>query len=239
MTTTMNAESRVERAPEQEFDDGVDYAQYRSLNVAGVASLALGALSIFALVDFFPMKVIPLAGIAAGVIALRQFRRYPEEYSGFKLAVSGLLASIGLLCGGIGLSVYSYATELREGYSRISYDALQPKGEVDPEFFSPPESARDLNGAKVFIKGYAYSPTGGYETGIKEFILVRDRGDCCFGGDPKISDMIHVRLKPGLSLTWSMRLQKLHGTLRVLTRPGKGIDGLGEYVYHLDADYLD
>lgn len=236
----MSMTAQADRAAEHEHVDALDYSQYKTLNVPGVASLALGVLSIFALVDFWPMKAIPLAGAIAGVIALKQFRRYPEEYTGLKLATLGLITSVVFLCGGVGLSAYAYATELRDGYQRISYNVLQPEKNVAPgEFFLPPDSARQLDGAKVFIKGYAYSPTAGYESGIKEFILVRDRGDCCFGGDPKVSDMIHVKLKPGLSLTWSMRLQKLHGTLRVLSKPGKGIDGLSDYVYHLDADYLD
>jgi hypothetical protein len=178
--------------------------------------------------------------MVVSLFALRQIRGYPGEFTGLKLAIGGMTLSCLMLAGGVGLTFYNYATELREGYLRIGYDLLQPESDP-PEGVpvDPPASARALDGKKVFIKGYAYSPnSGGYATGIKEFMLVRDRGDCCFGGEPKITDMIYVRLKkPGQSLTWSMRLQKLHGTLHI--RRSKSIDGLGACIYHLDADYLD
>lgn len=218
--------------------DDADFARYKTMNGVAVASLVLGLASALALTDFWPMKVIPVAGAIAGAIALRQIRRYPDEYLGARLAVGGLALSIVLLCGGVALAVYDYSTEIREGYTRIGYNMLQPDKPVgDGMLAEIPAGAKALDGKKVFIKGYAYSPDNGQGIGVKEFMLVRDKGDCCFGGNPKITDMIFVRLKPGITLTWSMRLQKLHGTFRV--QPSQAADGLGECIYHLDAEFLD
>jgi hypothetical protein len=66
---------------------------------------------------------------------------------------------------------------------------------------------------------------------------VRDKGDCCFGGDPKLTDMILVKLKPPLKATFDMRVRKLAGTFKVA--PGRALDGLGGVIYHLDADHLE
>jgi hypothetical protein len=47
-----------------------------------------------------------------------------------------------------------------------------------------------LDNGKLFFKGYMY-PDGRVED-IDSFILCKDSGDCCFGGNPKLTDMIRV-----------------------------------------------
>ena len=54
-------------------------------------------------------------------------------------------------------------------------------------------SYKELDGKKVFIKGYMYPSS--QMTGIREFVLCRDNGTCCFGGQPRLTDMIRVKLK--------------------------------------------
>jgi hypothetical protein len=35
------------------------------------------------------------------------------------------------------------------------------------------------------------------KTGITEFVLVKDTGQCCFGGNPKLTDMIVIKFRDG------------------------------------------
>ena len=86
--------------------------------------------------------------------ALAKIRREPEHYTGSTLAMLGLVLSFVFLFGGVGYGGYVYATEVPEGYTRISFngmkpDAIQERGGV----VVPPDIAA-LDGKKVFIKGY-------------------------------------------------------------------------------------
>ncbi|HQU44088.1 MAG TPA: DUF4190 domain-containing protein, partial [Pirellulales bacterium] len=161
-----------------------DYRQYRALSSLAVISLVAGVLSSLVFLDWM-LAAIPMIGIVAGILALRQIRSSPEAYTGELVALMGTVLCAVLWTGGWSRLAYVRATEVPPGYERISYDDLQ----LDPAqpMVFPPEKAQELNGKKVFIKGFVYQPTGGQTTGIKRFILVRDKGQCCFGGNPKIT----------------------------------------------------
>ena len=123
---------------------------------------------------------------------------------------------------------YEYATELPEGFVRLSYADLQP-AEGEPAT-SVPESARQMDGRDVLLKGYIYP--GKQPHGIVQFLLVRDQGDCCFGGNPKITDRVLVHLADPDGIEFSPRLRKIAGRFQV--RP-IGTDALaGGVLYHLE-----
>lgn len=221
----------VAQNPESIADD---YRQYRTLNSLAVVSLVAGLLSALTFLDWM-LAVIPLAGIVAGVLALRTIRSAPDAYTGEHLALIGLLLCGAVWAGAWSTLAYVHATEVPPGYERISYDDLQ----IDPSEPAklPPERAAELAGKRVFIKGFVYQPTGGQTAGLKRFVLVRDKGQCCFGGNPNITDMIEVRLLGDLEAEFNMQPRKLAGTFRI--ERGQGIHGLAGALYHLDADHLD
>ncbi len=219
----------TESRPTTEFG----YEHYRALSTAAVASLIVGLLSALAILDW-TLVAIPVFGVVLSTIALVKVRRNSDELSGAGLARWGLILSIVFLICGPAWLTYVYATEVPDGYSRVSYAELQP----DPREVGQlvPPAATALEGKKIFIKGYVYP--GRQTHGIREFLLVRDRGDCCFGGDPKITDRIQVKLDRPLKLDYSTRLHKLGGTFHVEVKPST-IDGAtGGVYYHLKADHL-
>ena len=59
-------------------------------------------------------------------------------------------------------------------------------------------------GQKIFIKGYMY-PTQDTR-GLKTFLLVKDNAQCCFGGNPKINDMILVTMQNGKGVDYHQGL---------------------------------
>jgi hypothetical protein len=160
-------------------------------------------------------------------------RRYPNELSGRPAAVLGLLLGGSLLVAGSVLHSVVYATEVPEGFQRISFADLQPVPEA-PHMPIPPK-ALELNGAKVFIKGYVYPD--GQQYNIKRFILIPDMGTCCFGGQPKLTDMVEVTLRDPLRTIFERRKRRLAGTLTVDQRL-KPVSGLGGVYYRLDAEYV-
>jgi hypothetical protein len=201
---------------------------YRALSSTAVVSLALGALGMLTFLS--PMLgLIPLVGLILGVYAVRSISSRPNELTGAGLARAGTLLSLVALVGGWGYHGYVYATEVPEGYERISYAELQPEQGAPPGVI--PHSARALDGQKVFIKGYVYP---GLQTrGIREFVLVRDKGDCCFGGNPKITDRIQVRLADPFRIDFHDGLFRVAGTFRVGAAVAS--DGPGGVLYHLEA----
>jgi len=217
-------------APAADFGD---YAQYRVLSAMAVVSGVTGLLSATALLDW-TLCILPFVGIVTGAMALKKIRANPGEYTGELLALAGIVLSMLFLLGGISWHSYVYATEVPPDHERINYDMLQPDPSTRNEII--PASAQQLNGKKVFIKGYVYQPSGGQMTGLKQFVLVRDKGQCCFGGEPKLTDMILVKLNGKLTAEFNMRVIKLAGKFRV--SPAGGLHGLGPVVYQLDADYI-
>jgi hypothetical protein len=58
-----------------------------------------------------------------------------------------------------------------------------------------------LDGKKIFLKGFMY-PTRKTQ-GITEFIMAKDNGQCCFGGEPQITDMVYVKLDKPLAVDFT------------------------------------
>jgi hypothetical protein len=211
-----------------ETDEQFDY---RPLSTIAVASLVIGLISSLAVLDWI-MLSLPLVGIVLGVYAVRAVKQRSDEVTGLPLAKTGLTLSILSLVGGFGWLTYEYAVEVPDGYTRVSYAELQP-GPDDPAD-RVPSSALNLDGKRVFIKGYIYP--GKQTEGIESFLLCRDRGDCCFGGDPKITDRILVQIVGPQRLSFKPTLQRVAGTFHV--EPGTAVDAGGAVLYRLEADYL-
>ena len=210
------------------------YEPYRAISKAAVGSVILAIISTLGLLDPFPViLVLALIGFALGVIGYRSVCRYPLELIGKTPAVLGAVFSAILLVVGVSKHSYEYATEVPEGYQRISFAELQPARE-HPELPVSPESLK-LNGQKVFVKGYVYP--GEQRKNIKRFILVPDMGTCCFGGQPKLTDMIEVTLADPMRVDWSTRKCKLGGILRVQLNV-QPVEHVNAVIYQLEADKL-
>ena len=67
--------------------------------------------------------------------------------------------------------------------------------------------------------------------------MVPDMGTCCFGGQPKPTDMIEVTLREPLKIEYTRRRRKLGGIFKVNPMPRKFGKLVGVY-YRLEADYL-
>ena len=141
--------------------------------------------------------------------------------------------AVAAVCFGGGLAYLSavYAAELPPGFERLSYAMLQPADGDPPD--AVPDSARALDGRQVLLKGYMYP--GKQQRGIAQFLLVRDQGDCCFGGNPKITDRVLVQLRDpdhpeGIAFT--NRLTKIAGRFVVRPMGAPGLDG--GVIYHLE-----
>jgi hypothetical protein len=212
-----------------EVADSEEFLQYRALSSAAVTSLLLGLLSALACLSWI-WVCIPLVGVVVSVYAWRTIARRRDELTGGGLAQVGLALAAIFLVAGPSRLIYEAATEVPEGYDPISYAQLQPDPDVPGQEIPP--AVLQLENKKVFIKGFVF-PT----EDTRQFLLVRDQGTCCFGGNPKITDRIQVTLTDPLRLAYKPRLFKVAGKFHV--RPAQAIGTSGGVFYHLEADHLE
>jgi hypothetical protein len=226
----MNVET-LER-PASPTDNGHEYyRQYKALSTAAVGSFVLGLASVLALFDW-SLLAVPVVGILLSLYSVRQLRLRSAELTGTALARGGLILAVLFLILGAGYQSYEYATEVPEGSQRISYDDLA----TDPEkpLQTLPDAAKEFDGKRIFIKGYVYPSKDQF--GIRQFVLCRDKGDCCFGGNPKITERILVTLNEPLLMNYSPRLYRVAGQFHI--EPGQTKEMGGGILYRLKADYL-
>ncbi|OYP30013.1 hypothetical protein [Rhodopirellula sp. MGV] len=185
--------------------DAADFP-YRALSRSAIASTLLFAVGLIGLMPPFEMVlVLTLVGVLFGIFSIRSINRYPDEFSGKALAKFALVANLVVLVTGVSMHTYTYLTEVPPGHVRVPFSQL--KFDADPD--RPTEVAYDLDGKDVFIKGYIHPSSGGGM--LRQFVMVGDLGTCCFGGQPKSSEMIEVTLTGGETVKGGMTRRKLAG----------------------------
>lgn len=237
--STTEALSPVDLASRGEFE-------YRPVNASAIASLVLGALSALIFVagrdsleSALWITPIPLAGVAAGWRSLKRIRDNPGLLGGAGPAKAGIALSVACLAGGMALAGYVHATEVPDGYARTSFVELKPTDvELQSKQFVPPDVAA-LDGKKVFIKGYIRPDSTKFSKNIREFLLVRDNNQCCFGDLSSVQyfDQMAVVLTGGRTVDYHPGLFRLGGKLHI--RPQNVTNGTGLPVFVLEADHAE
>ena len=159
--------------------------------------------------------IFSLFGLVLGFLTLRQIQQADGGLGGRKLATFGLAMSVVMLISGTAMHIYWYQTELPEGFQRVSFGAdIAKKGFVIEDGIRRvhPDLA-ELEGKPLFLKGYMYPEQ--QLDGISSFILCRDNGQCCFGGQPKVEDMIKVKLSDGQTARYSDQMISVAGVFRL------------------------
>jgi hypothetical protein len=222
-----------------------DFApDYRALHVGAIIGLVLGLASVFMVIaaantlDGGLLVVpIPLLGILVSALSLAKIRREPESYTGAPLAFLGLGLSLLFLVTGLAYGGYVYATEVPEGYQRISFNGMKPDElQERSSTIIPPEIAA-LNGKKIFIKGYIRPDSVTVNRGIDRFLLVRDNNQCCFGDLAKIKyyDQIDVKMMGSKRVDYSQGIFRMGGILHI--EPQNAAPGSRYPVFSLEADH--
>lgn len=237
MSTTAAFSSKTARGRGEDFE-------YRPLSTGAVASVAFGLLSTLVFVAgrnsleaSLLLSPFPLIGLAMGVRSLARIRANPGQLSGGKAAIFGTALSAICLFGGTAFAGYVYATEVPPGYVRRAFADLKPDEiEQRGDVLIPPDVAQ-LDGQKVFIKGYMRPDSTPYRQNVREFLLVRDNNQCCFGdiSTVKFYDQVAVAVSDKLRVDYHGGLYRMGGTLRVLPA-NAGQIGAGP-TYILEADY--
>ena len=69
--------------------------------------------------------------------------------------------------------------------------------------------------------------------------MVGDFGDCCFGGSPKITEIVAVDIQIPKTIDYGWGLRKIGGTFRLNpnSKPSREKDIPGVF-YEIEADYV-
>jgi len=208
--------------------------QYRSVSKAAVACLAFAVLSVSAFMAQV-FVLLPILGVGFGLVAMANFRRYPNELVGKKPAMVGLIICALFLVASVSMHAIIYATEVPENYQRISFRDLAPNKKTSLPFS---EKAMNFDGKQVFIKGYVRPPSG-KKTKLDKFIMVGDFGDCCFGGSPEITDVIAVKIKIDETVNYSYGLRRIGGVFRLNPNSvAPDEKEIPRVYYEIDANYV-
>lgn len=119
------------------------------------------------------------------------------------------------------------------GVAEITFDTIkfdiEPGDPFEPEMLT--EDIENLFGKKVRIRGYIYPPF--QQTGIKQFVLVRDNMECCFGPGAALYDCVAVDMVDDKTIDYTVRPVAVEGTFRLNEVLGLGGEHLS--IFHLDG----
>lgn len=88
-----------------------------------------------------------------------------------------------------------------------------------------------LHGQRIRIRGYILPTPQNH--GIKQFVLVRDNQECCFGPGAALYDCILVEMKSGKTADFTIRPIAIEGQFEIREFV---IDGKHLAIYHVDAE---
>ncbi|MCA9051241.1 MAG: hypothetical protein KDA89_21035, partial [Planctomycetaceae bacterium] len=127
-----------------------------------------------------------------------------------------------------------YRTECPEGYLRVNFP-----NEISKREFIYMGNARRLHpevapliGQKVFLKGFMWQTQA--SEGLRQFVFLKDNGECCFGGSPKPYDMMVVQMANNATTKAYTGMVSVGGVLNANVGAGEG-----EPVYTVDADFVE
>jgi hypothetical protein len=191
--------------------------EYRPVPVLAVVGCVLGVLSAMALLGLTGIVVAFLGLITSGY-AIMRIRAARGDLGGQRLALLGLGLSVVFLSSGVAWQRYQYLHEVPDGYVRTSFtEDIARKGFVTVEGQTAVHpDIQTLVDQPLFLKGFMY-PTGQME-GLDSFLLVKDSGTCCFGGEPAIEDMIGVVMEPGQTVDYYQGRVSVAGTFELNPR---------------------
>lgn len=116
----------------------------------------------------------------------------------------------------------------------ITFDDIKLEMEKGSPFTRDllPNRVTTLTGTTIRIRGYILPSF--QQSGLTQFVLVRDNQECCFGPGAALHDCVVVRMRPGKTANFSIRPVAVAGTFKIDELLGP--DGSHLAIYALDGD---
>ncbi|MCA9034918.1 MAG: hypothetical protein KDA91_07310 [Planctomycetaceae bacterium] len=194
--------------------EGSDDFEYVPISPWAPISLVMGAMAVSGFFGIYGLVVALFASIV-GLTAVLKIRQSIEPVTGQWMAVVGTLVAVLSLTLGTGKMAMAYSTECPDGFQRVNFSR-----EISDKQFIYLGSKRKLHpdvlplvDQKIFLKGFMWQTKS--SSGLTEFTLLKDNGECCFGGKAQPYDMMNVVLSKGTSTDAYTSMVAVAGTLRV------------------------
>jgi hypothetical protein len=189
VATMMNETPAVGWGDASEGDD----FNYIPVSPWAPIALGLGLLGLTGFIGIFGLYV-AFFGVFVGVAAIARVRAGAGSVKGGGMAWVGMILSLASCTLGSAKMYHNYQTEVPDGFARVNF----PKDIAEKEFVYVagkrklhPEVA-ELVGTRMYLKGFMWATQD--TEGLTSFILLKDNGECCFGGRPKSHDYIWIKL---------------------------------------------
>jgi hypothetical protein len=172
----------------------------------------------------------PAVGLAACFVALAGCTRPPDAAAPARPAPAQEAAATTSRADVPPAAQAARAAALRD----ISFDDVKLEMQKGDPFTRDRLTPRvtGLEGTRVRIRGYILPSF--QQTGLTQFVLVRDNMECCFGPGAALHDCVVVRMVPGKTAEFSIRPVAVSGTFRV--EELRGPDGRHLAIYALDGE---
>lgn len=120
----------------------------------------------------------------------------------------------------------------------ITFDDLkfeiEKGGEFKSEMITP--EIEELNKKTVKLRGFILPTSVFQQSGIKQFVLVRDNQECCFGPGAALYDCVIVEMVPGKTANFSTRVVSVKGKLEVDSESFRYPEGGHYAIYKMTAE---
>jgi hypothetical protein len=130
------------------------------------------------------------------------------------------------------------AREAARKRGEITFDDLkfdiEKGGEFQPEMITP--EIEELNQKTLKLRGFILPTSVFQQTGIKQFVLVRDNQECCFGPGAALYDCVIVEMAPGKTANFSTRVVTVKGKLEIDSESFRYPEGNHFAIYKMTAE---
>ncbi len=190
-----------------------DDFDYRPVPVLAPTAAVLGVAAAATFLSVYA-AIIGFAGAVLGAICYRNIVRSNGELGGKAVALVGVVLGSSLSTVGSVLHAYDYVNELPEGYIRVHFPSEISKKQfvTKDRMVAVHPDVEKFIGQKIFIKGWMYQQLQTQK--LTRFQLLKDSGECCFGGSPKPWDVMKVFMVDGTTTDSYSGMISVAGTLR-------------------------
>jgi len=138
--------------------------------------------------------------------------------------------------GGLDKATGGLRDQATGGLRDISFDDVKLDMQKGDPFTRAvlPSRVTALENTRVRIRGYILPSF--QQTGLTQFVLVRDNMECCFGPGAALHDCVVVRMLPGKTAAFSIRPVAVTGRFRV--EELRGPDGRHLAIYSMDGEQV-
>lgn len=108
---------------------------------------------------------------------------------------------------------------------------IEKDGKFERSLITP--KIEELAGRPIRIRGYILPASTFQQSGIRNFVLVRDNQECCFGPGAALHDCIVIEMVAPATAEFTIRPVTVEGTFGI--RELLDLDGVVRAIYRLEA----